>query len=45
MRLHLQQGILPALANATEIKISTLGGDIVILGAASLLLNRELGLV
>jgi N-acetylglucosamine repressor len=44
VREQVQKGILAALARQTEITISSLGGDIVILGAASLLLSNELGL-
>jgi N-acetylglucosamine repressor len=36
---------LATLANETEVSISNLGSDIVILGAAALLLTNELGLV
>jgi predicted NBD/HSP70 family sugar kinase len=39
-----QTGVLPALAQNTEIGLATLGDDIVILGAASLILKKELGL-
>ena len=41
----LQSGVLPALAGGTLIEPSTLGDDIVILGAASLVLKNELGLL
>ena len=44
VRQRLAHGILPALARQTHFELSALGGDIVILGAASLLLNQELGL-
>ena len=44
-RLAMQQRSLAALANETSINISRLGNDIVILGAAALLLTNELGLV
>jgi len=32
------------LADATSIEIGRLGGDLVVLGAAALLMTRELGL-
>jgi predicted NBD/HSP70 family sugar kinase len=41
---QVQNGVLPALAQQTEIGLATLGDDIVILGAASLVLKHELGL-
>ncbi len=41
---QLNQSTLAALANETEISISGLGQDIVILGAAALVLSRELGI-
>ncbi len=44
VREQVQKGILPALGQQTKVTISSLGGDIVILGAASLLLSNELGL-
>jgi len=44
VREQVQKGTLAALARQTEITISSLAGDIVILGAASLLLSNELGL-
>ncbi len=39
-----QTGVLPALAQNTQVGLATLGDDIVILGAASLILKKELGL-
>jgi len=42
---HVEQGALRALAGETRIEISPLGRDIVILGAASLILSNEVGLV
>jgi glucokinase-like ROK family protein len=44
VREQVQKGTLASLARQTEITVSSLGGDIVILGAASLLLSNELGL-
>ena len=44
LQTNVKQGVLPALAQNTEIYLSKLGEDIVILGAASLILKRELGL-
>jgi len=41
---EMRQHSLAALANETRIEISSLGPDIVILGAAALLLSHELGL-
>ncbi len=41
---QIQQGVLPALSQQTEVTTATLGEDIVILGAASLVLKNELGL-
>jgi len=45
IRQEMQQRSLVALAQETELGISQLGSDIVILGAAALLLTYELGLV
>lgn len=42
---QVDQGALPALARNTQISTSTFGKDIVILGAASLILSNEVGLV
>jgi hypothetical protein len=42
---HVEQGALRALAGETRIEVSPLGRDIVILGAASLILSNEIGLV
>jgi predicted NBD/HSP70 family sugar kinase len=39
-----QTGVLPALAQNTKVGLATLGDEIVILGAASLILKKELGL-
>ena len=44
IRQQIQKGVLPVLAQQTEIAAATLGDDIVILGAASLILKYELGL-
>ncbi len=44
IRREIKGRSLPGLADDTTVEISTLGSDIVILGAAALLLNRELGL-
>lgn len=41
----LEQRLLPALAQQTEVKLSALGEDMVMLGAAALLLSNELGVV
>jgi len=40
-----QQCVLPAIGLRTEVVISQLGEDIVVLGAASLILNHEIGVV
>ncbi len=45
MRRRIEWSVLPALAQETKVSISSLGKDIVILGAASLLLSHELGVV
>lgn len=45
IRQEMRRRSLAALANETWVDISNLGSDIVILGAAALLLTRELGLV
>ncbi len=44
IRREVNRRSLAALADETNIEISSLGPDIVILGAAALLLNHELGL-
>ena len=44
IRQRVRIGTLPELAQKTEVGLSTLGNDIVILGAASLILKSELGL-
>lgn len=41
---QVQKGVLPVLSQQTEVAAATLGEDIVILGAASLILKNELGL-
>jgi len=41
----IRNAILPAIAQKTKVVLSSLGEEIVILGAASLLLNYELGVV
>jgi predicted NBD/HSP70 family sugar kinase len=45
IRSNLQSGVLPALAESTRVDMAALGDDIVILGAASLVLKNELGLL
>jgi N-acetylglucosamine repressor len=45
IRSNLQSGVLPALAESTRVDMAILGDDIVILGAASLVLKNELGLL
>jgi predicted NBD/HSP70 family sugar kinase len=42
---RVQENILEALALQTQVRTSTLGDDIVILGAASMILKNELGLL
>ena len=42
---ELTQRLLPPLANHTDVKVSELGDEIVMLGAAALLLANELGMV
>ena len=44
IKQEIQRRSLPGLADETTVEITTLGADIVILGAAALLLNDELGL-
>ncbi len=44
VRQNVQDGTLPGLACQTDVKLASLGDDIVILGAASLILKNELGL-
>lgn len=44
IKQEIKRRSLPGLADETVVEISALGPDIVILGAAALLLNRELGL-
>jgi predicted NBD/HSP70 family sugar kinase len=44
IKQEIKRRSLPGLADETVIEITTLGDDIVILGAAALLLNHELGL-
>jgi predicted NBD/HSP70 family sugar kinase len=41
---HLISGILPSIARETRVETSSLGADIVILGAAALVLSNELNL-
>jgi hypothetical protein len=43
-RQQVRVGTLPELAQQTEVGLASLGNDIVILGAASLILKSELGL-
>jgi len=45
LRQRVQNGVLPALAEHTKIELAPLGDEIVILGAASLVLKNELGLL
>lgn len=45
VRQRIHGGILPELAMKTTIRTSSLQNDIVILGAASLVLSKELGLI
>ncbi len=42
---HMRERTLPALAARTQVQVTGLGTDIVSLGAAALLLSRELGIV
>lgn len=44
VRQQINRGALAALADETQVSISTLGPDIVLLGAAALVLSEELGL-
>ena len=44
IRQRVQIGVLPTLAQKTEVGLATLGNEIVILGGASLILKNELGL-
>jgi len=44
IREQVSRGALPALASETQIEVSTLGTDVVLLGAAALILSRELGI-
>jgi predicted NBD/HSP70 family sugar kinase len=45
IRQQVRQGSLKALAQETHLEAARLGGDIVILGAAALILQNELGIV
>lgn len=45
IRQQVRQGSLKALAQETHLEAARLGGDIVILGAAALVLQNELGIV
>lgn len=45
MRLELKQRTLSALVDKTEVKVTMLGDEIVMLGASALLLTNELGVV
>ncbi len=45
IRNDLQNSVLAALADQTRIELASLGDDIVVLGAASLVLKNELGLL
>lgn len=44
IRQQVSRGALPVLASETHIEVSTLGTDVVLLGAAALILSRELGI-
>jgi N-acetylglucosamine repressor len=44
IREQVSRGVLPAIASETRVETSELGADIVILGAAALLLLQELGI-
>jgi predicted NBD/HSP70 family sugar kinase len=44
IRREIERRALPALAGETTVETTTLGNDIVLLGAAALILNGELGL-
>jgi N-acetylglucosamine repressor len=44
IRQQVSRGALPVLAQETQIEISALGTDVVLLGAAALILSRELGI-
>jgi predicted NBD/HSP70 family sugar kinase len=41
----LEASLLPSLAKQTKVKLSVLGEDVVMLGAAALLLSNELGVI
>jgi glucokinase len=43
IRQSVADGILPALADGSSVQFASLGEDIVLLGAASLVLKNELG--
>ncbi len=45
VRQQVRRGSLKALAQETHLEAARLGGDIVILGAAALILQNELGIV
>jgi N-acetylglucosamine repressor len=45
MQKRVRQDILPALAEHTQVRPSSFGDDVVILGAASLILKHEVGLI
>lgn len=45
VRSEMGRRVLPAMVEATTISYSTLGGDIVLLGASALLLQQELGII
>lgn len=45
MQKRVRQDILPALAEHTQVRPSLFGDDVVILGAASLILRHEVGLI
>ena len=45
IRQEMRSRALPALSNETQVEISKLGDDIIIQGAAALLLSHELGVV
>lgn len=45
VRAEMRRRVLPGMADATNVRFSTLGNDVVLLGASALLLHKELGIV
>lgn len=45
VRTEMSQRVLPAMAEATKLSYSSLGSDIVLLGASALVLQEELGII